>query len=154
MKKVIIVLAIVFMSATIVSANTVRQDCGCGLGGVAFGDKEGLLWDLLGTFFNGVSGNQTFAMSTGTLDCDTKGRFTKNDQMNIFVSENMDALAVDIATGQGESLEALAEIAQVPAEKHAILFTSLQKNFSKIYPSDQVTHTTVAEQISHIIENI
>lgn len=154
MKKLVIVLAIVFLSATIVSANTVREDCGCGLGGVAFGEKEGLLWDLLGTFFNGVCGNQTFGMSSGTLDCDTQGRFTKNERMNIFVAENMDSLAVDIATGKGESLEALAEIAEVPVEKHMILFVLLQKNFNQIYPSGKTTHSMAVEQISHIIENI
>ncbi len=155
LKKSILVLAINFLEASVASAKTVREDAGCGLGGVAIGEKEGLSWDLLGTFLNSLSGNQTFGMSSGTLDCDPSAKkIAKNDQLKIYVADNIDGLAVDIAAGQGETLEALAEIANIPAEKQDRFFAHLQDNFDYIYPSAQVSHDTIVERIINITENI
>jgi len=122
MKKIVITVILCLVMVNVAFANTVRQDCGCGLGGIAIGDKEGLLWNLLGTFLNGMCGNQTFAMSSGTSDCGVPERLAILDQMNIFVADNMDALAVDIAQGNGDSLDALAEIATIqnPNARHSI----------------------------------
>src|SRR6056297_3858851 len=76
MKKMLITVLICFSEVSLASVcmaedqvRTVREDCGCGLGGYAIGEETGLLWKLLGTFLNGLCGNQTFAMSTGTLGC-------------------------------------------------------------------------------------
>lgn len=154
MKKVMLVMLIIVAMVGTATANTVRQDCGCGLGAVAIGQKEGLVWNLLGTFLNGLCANQTFAMSSGTLDCGPMKKFVQNEKLDIYVADNMDALAIDIATGQGESLSALAEISQVPIEKRARMFTALQQNFDLIYPSADVTHKDVAGKISEIIETI
>ena len=63
---------------------------------------------------NGTSGNQTFGVTTGTSKCEQPSKFAQNDQVNEFVLANMDNLAKDIAMGQGETLETLAELLQVP----------------------------------------
>lgn len=152
MKKFFIALAVVAMVSTTSMANTVSQDCGCGLGKLLIGEKEGLVWNLLGTCLNGLSGNQTFAMTTGTLGCDYGGKFVKNEKMNSFVADNLDNLAIDIASGNGESLNALAEIAQV--EDKANFFAQLKANFDSIYPSANVDHKHVVTEINNIIANI
>ena len=54
-------------------------------------------------------------------------------------------LAIDIAAGEGETLEALAEIALV-SDKTAF-FTTLQNNFDTIYPSDDVSYNHVSTAI-------
>jgi len=154
MKKIVITVILCLMMVSVASANTVRKDCGCGLGGMAIGDKEGLLWNLLGTFLNGLCGNQTFAMSSGTSDCGVPEKLAIFDQMNIFVADNMDALAVDIAQGNGESLDALAEIARVSETNRPVLYSALQNNFSRIYPNTEVTSDTVVTEISKIMETI
>lgn len=154
MKKLLLAFVAVMMISSASYANTVAQDCGCGLGKVLIGEKEGLVWNLLGTFLNGLCGNQTFAMTTGTLGCDYGGKLVMNEKMNIFVADNMDSLATDIASGQGESLEALAEIARVPSENQGRLFTMLQANFESIYPDAEVSHKHVVNSISDIIASI
>jgi hypothetical protein len=154
MKKIAIALILCLMMVSVASANNVRKDCGCGLGGMAIGDKEGLLWNLLGTFLNGMCGNQTFAMSTGTSDCGQPEKLAILDQMNIFVADNMDALAVDIAQGNGDSLDALAEIAKISEPNRPVFYSALQNNFNRIYPNTDVTSDTVVTEISKIIETI
>lgn len=144
MKKLIIAVSLLLFTTT-AYANTVSQDCGCGLGHVLIGDKEGLVWGVLGTCLNGTFGNQTFGMTTGTLGCDTGGKIVMNEKINIFVADNMDNLAIDIATGQGETLDALAEIAQVSDKD--FFFTKLQSNFDKIYPTDDAGYSHVSGTI-------
>ncbi|MFO7840104.1 MAG: DUF3015 family protein [Desulfosalsimonadaceae bacterium] len=133
---------------------TVREDCGCGLGGYAIGEETGLAWKLVGTFLNGICANQTFAMSSGTLDCGEVHSLAMNEQLNRYVADNMDSLAVDIAQGDGESLDAVAEIANVPEKKRPDLNTKLQQNFEKIYSSSGVTYKNVVIEISRIVHTI
>ncbi|MFO8048837.1 MAG: DUF3015 family protein [Desulfosudaceae bacterium] len=157
MKKItvsILACLLIVSMVSVASANNVREDCGCGLGGMVIGEKEGVVWKLVGTCLNGLSGNQTFAMSSGTLDCGRDPLMAKYEKMNIFVSDNMDTLANDIARGEGESLEALAEIAEVSTDKQPVLFSALQNNFEKIYPTTQVTDQEVVNEISRIIKTI
>jgi hypothetical protein len=154
MKKMILAISVILMMSGAAYANTVSQDCGCGLGRVLIGDKEGLVWNLLGTCLNGTCGNQTFGMTTGTLGCDTGGKIVMNEQVKIFVADNMDNLATDIASGQGESLDALAEIAGIPADKKASAYTALQANFDSIYPDAHVSDVHVSASINEIIANI
>lgn len=157
MKKTgIVLLTVLFVviSVSAANANTVREDCGCGLGAVAVGEKEGLFWNLLGTCLNGISGNQTFGMTSGTLDCGKTDSMAKLDKMNIYVSDNMDSLAVDIAQGSGESLDALAEIAEIPNAKKQALYSALQNNFQLIYSNADVTHKSVVDKINQIINTI
>ncbi len=154
MKRAFIAVAICLVMVSVAAANTVREDCGCGLGGYAIGDKEGLVWNLVGTFLNGISGNQTFAMSTGTLDCGRPTKLAVREKIDTYVSDNMDVLAADIARGHGEALDALAEIAGIPAEKKAEFYSILQNRFTDIYASEDVTSTTVAAEIAKVLDTI
>ncbi|MCP4163212.1 MAG: DUF3015 domain-containing protein [Deltaproteobacteria bacterium] len=154
MKKFFIALAVVAMMSAPTMANTVAQDCGCGLGKVLLGDKEGLVWNLLGTCLNGTSGNQTFGMSTGTLGCGPMDKFVQNEKMDSFVADNLDNIAIDIAAGNGESLSALAELAQVSVENQDNFFAQLKANFDNIYPTANVDHKHVVTTINNIVANI
>lgn len=154
MKKIILAILMSLMLVTTVSANTVREDCGCGLGAEAIGQKEGLVWNLLGTFLNGLCANQTFAMSTGTLQCGKPEKMVMLEKMNIYVADNMDSLAVDIAQGEGESLDALAEIAQVTPENRMNFNLALQDNFDYIYQDQNVQHGEVTSRITEIMNSI
>jgi len=62
----------------------------------------------------------------------------------------MDNLAKDIATGQGEFIETLAELMEVPAEKRNETFSLLQSNFSNIFTSQEIDHITVIENIMKV----
>lgn len=154
MKRVAVLFVAFLMMTGVSFAANVAENCGCGLGKELIGEKEGLGWNLLGTCLNNTSGNQTFGMTTGTLGCDTGTELVMREQLDIFVADNMDSLAVDIAAGHGESLDALAEIAQVSPDSQGVLFARLQENFDRIYPNAQVSHEQVAENINSIISAI
>lgn len=154
MKKWIAALgALMVLSGTSYAA-TVSEDCGCGLGKELIGEKSGLGWNLLGTSLNGTSGNQTFGMSSGTLGCGKTEKFVSNERMDIFVADNMDGLAVDIASGNGENLDALMEIAQVSGADKAAACEALQANFDTIYPTADVNDTAVAQSIRGVLAQI
>ncbi len=153
MKNFFLALALVAMVSTSSMAN-VASDCGCGLGQVIIGQKSGFLWNLLGTCLNGTLGNQTLGMTTGTLGCRSSigGKLVKNEKLNSFVADNLDNLAIDIASGNGESLNALAELAQIDDKVN--FFAQLKANFDSIYSSANVDHKHVVKEINNIIANI
>ncbi|MFP4030555.1 MAG: DUF3015 family protein [Desulfococcaceae bacterium] len=153
MKKLLVAFAILAMTAAPALA-VPPSNCGCGIGTMVFEGQDGLASQVLAATTNGIFGNQTFGISTGTLGCDRPAAFVQNEEVNRFVSENMDNLAVDIATGQGESLDALSEMIRVPSEKRTNFNAALQANFETIYPTPQVTHDHVVEQIAAVYAQI
>ncbi len=157
MKKVAFLVTALLVFVTTAYAggpSNVRSNCGCGLGYILFKDSKnpGVLIQIFAATTNGTFGNQTFGISSGTLGCGQPSSLAKTEQMNRFVAENMDNLAVDIAAGQGETLDALAEIAEVAPAKRPQLYSALQKNFEKIYFQDSVNNHTVVTDVTGIIE--
>ena len=104
MKK-LMVLAIMVMGVEAVAAG--YGAAGCGLGAVLFEGKNDKVSQVLAATTNGTSGNQTFGITTGTLNCDT-GRLRVS--RTSFIEANKFALANDIARGEGETLAALSNL--------------------------------------------
>ncbi|MFW5860878.1 MAG: DUF3015 family protein [Spirochaetota bacterium] len=154
MKKTVLLMALcMFVAAVSISeAGVVRNNAGCGLGSMAFGDKDGLLFQLLASSTNGICGNQTFGMTSGTLGCAPMKGIVSNEKINNYVADNMDNLATDIAKGQGEYLNTLAVLMDVPENDRTQLYTKLQSNFSKIYTSENVTSEEIVQNISKVTD--
>lgn len=148
--KRITMMAVSMMLVGSAYAGSVRENCGCGVGSLAFGDQEGLISQVLAATFNGVSGNQTFGITSGTLDCKQFNGLTSNRQIRQFVADNMDQLAIDMAMGKGQSLEALADLMSVSKDERAALFGSLQQNFDHIFTSENVTPAQVVAGIADV----
>jgi hypothetical protein len=128
-----------------------RNNTGCGLGSILFKDQDGVLSQVCAVTFNGSFGNQTFGITSGTLECAKPASFAANQKLNRFVSDNMDNLAVDISKGSGEYLATLAVLMDIPVAEREQLYRTLQANFASIYPSDQVTHVDVLQSIERIV---
>lgn len=151
MRKVLIVGMASVMMAASASAATIREQCGCGLGSLALGDQESsMVLACVAAVLNGISGNQTFGITSGTLDCEPASGFVSRKEVEQFVSNNMDHLAMDMAQGRGETLDALADLMQVAGNDRLNLYAELQINFDKVFPSDQVTAVDVVNQIESI----
>lgn len=122
---------------------------GCGLGNMLFQEigQDSILFQVFAVTTNGTLGNQTFGISSGTLECKQPSKVVTNEKTNRFVADNMDSLAQDMAAGQGETISTLAELMEVPVEKRADFYVSLQSNFSNIYASE---HTQSAEVLDKI----
>ena len=132
MKKLICAVAVsaMFMMPSVAKADNV----GCGLGGVVLKGHNGVGWDLLATFLNSLSGNQTFGISSGTSGC-IHGSTISGGSGKIaeLIDQNMDQFAMDAAKGQGETIDAIAEILNVPADKVGAV---AKANFSAIFSED------------------
>ena len=73
---------------------------GPGLGYVVFGDQNGPVYDLLAATTNGTFCSQGFAITFGTSGY--SGGLIGMEETDKFIADNMDALATDIAMGEGE----------------------------------------------------
>lgn len=136
MKK-IIAGAILAASSTMAFAN---GPAGCGLGtAVIFKDANEWHEHVLAATTNGTSGNQTFGMTSGTLGCEAANGPLAGVQT--FMDNNMDQLAMDVSKGQGETLDALAEIIGVEAADQATFNTQLQANFDSMFSAEATSET-------------
>ena len=130
------------------------KNTGCGLGSIAWEGQNGLVSQTFAATTNGTFGNQTFGITSGTSNCEQYSTFTENRKLNTYVADNMDNLARDIARGQGEYLNTLAVLMEVPEAKRATFSSRLQDHFSDIYSSEKVTHSDVLQKILVVAEAI
>jgi hypothetical protein len=133
------------------SALANQSNTGCGLGSIIFKGQEGLVSQTCAATFNGIYGIQTFAITTGTSNCQKPTSFTSNEKLIKFVSDNMDNLAMDISKGGGEYLSTLAVLMDTPVEQRTALYQTLQASFSRIYTSESVTNVDVLQNIEKIL---
>ena len=146
MKK-FITLATVSLFALGASASYAGGNTGCGLGSVLLKGKKGKVWELAATCLNGLCGNQSFAITSGTLGYQ-EGAVIGMNRVETFVAQNMDNLANDIAKGNGEYVDTLASLLEV---KDADAFkANLKSNFAKIYTSDSITSKEVVANIKEV----
>ncbi|MBE9536555.1 MAG: DUF3015 family protein [Proteobacteria bacterium] len=153
MKKTLACLAgaVFLFSGTAFADN--RRNTGCGLGNLVLGDAAYSNTTLGQSFVattNG-SGSQTIGITLGTSNCEKPSTFVKNERLHEFVVANMDELAKDIAVGEGESLDTLAELMEITPDARAEAYAKLQSNFDKIYTSSSVTAAHVVDSISAVL---
>ena len=131
-----------------------KTNVGCGLGTLLWQDHDSVASQVLAVTTNGTFGNQTFGITSGTLECDKPQALVKNEKLNIFVSENMDNLAKNLAQGSGEYLDTLAVLMEIPIDDRQHFRGKLQQNFSIIYTSNEINHIDVINNIEDIFSNI
>ncbi len=108
---------------------------GCGLGSLAFKEqKDSKVMQVLAATVNGTSGNQTFGISTGSLNCEIDGTLAaRYSQQDMFVAANYEQLTKEAAVGEGESLAALAELLGCGKDKAQDLGTLTRAHYSTIF---------------------
>ena len=151
MKKIVIFSLVLCFAATIAHAGT-RENTGCGLGSMIFQGQDGLLSQTLAATTNGICGNQTFGITSGTLDCEQHTALVQNKAIRKFVADNMDSLAKNIAMGHGESLTTLAEMMEIPNDERTEFYYTLQFNFDAIFPAADVTPLDVVKNIDSVLK--
>jgi len=144
-------IAILCTFAAVGAISADQSNTGCGIGTMIFEGKDGLLSQISAATTNGTFGNQTFGITSGTVNCKKASSFVAYEKLNKFVGDNMDNLAMDMSKGSGEYLSTLAVLLDVPVEKRAQLYSVLQTNFSKIYTSESVTHIDVLNNIEAVL---
>jgi len=129
-------------SVSLVAGNT---QTGCGLGTQVIKNPDSAVMYAFQATTNGTSGNQTFGITFGSLGC-KKVKFVMNDRAEEFVAANMDSLAKEMAKGQGESMDTLAELLKI--KDKSAFFAALQSNYTSIYLNSKVEMSDVLGSVS------
>ncbi len=118
---------------------------GCGLGSLVVKDKPGAI-QIVGAILNDILFPQTFAITTGTSNC-------SHDMSHaaLFISINRDALAKDIARGQGETLDGLTRL--MGCSDPSAVGNSLQQHYSEIFPAADVSSLAIQSTIQSTLES-
>lgn len=135
MKKIILGVALTAAASTSFAAS--YGPAGCGLGSsVVFPNASSLPEHVLAATTNGISGNQTFGMTSGTSGCEAGSPMAG---VQSYMDQNMEQLAADAARGEGESLQALIALIGVEAADQAEFTQTMQANFDQIFASTEAT---------------
>jgi hypothetical protein len=121
---------------------------GCGLGSIFFEPNSGAFMQILAATTNGSSANQTFGITSGTSNCDSGDG--GGDSAANFVATNRVAMSKDIARGQGETIQSVAELAG--CQNSAAVGVTLQKNFGAIFPNAQVSDQEVGKSVVRVLK--
>ena len=146
MLKKIAVAAVLVMGSSVAMAD---PDVGCGVGSTIWEGQSGKIAKILAGTTNGIFTNQFLGITFGTLGCGGNGKVTA--QVVTFTNENAEVLARDMAVGQGESLNVLAELMQIKATDKARFFAVSKANFAEIYSSKNQNTLQVLDALQGVM---
>jgi Protein of unknown function (DUF3015) len=145
MKKFIVVMAIALMSVSAFAGK--YGSAGCGLGSMIFEGDQTWWKQVLAATSNGLSGNQTFAITLGTSNCDSPAPL-KVGQAEAFVEANKVALANDIARGNGETIVGLSKV--YGCSNSMEFGRALKSNYNTIFTSNSATSSEITHNINSV----
>ena len=148
MRTRIFVCFVFFVLMAFSKAGEVQDNCGCGLGTTIFEGKDTMVIQVLAITSNAPT--QLFGISSGTLGCEQPIQIVQQERLNIFVSQNLDNIAMNISKGQGEYLDTISTILKLPAPMQQQFYSKLQSNFTNIFHSESVSSTDVTNTISRV----
>ncbi|MFP4561146.1 MAG: DUF3015 family protein [Thiohalorhabdus sp.] len=139
------------LTALPISSALAKDSTGCGAGTMLFDGQEGVAPQVLAVTTNGILGNQTFGISSGTLGCDQDGVVRSKEKVAKFIDDNMNKLAADMASGGGETLASLADLMGVAKEDRPAFYRSAKEHFPRIYADDEVVAGEVMENLNEVL---
>jgi len=129
------------------SAAFADNNVGCGLGTQMWAGTDGFVVQMLATVTNGSTATQTFGISSETSGCTRGGTITAEHRLNMFAGANIDRLARDMATGEGETLETLAHLMEVQETERPAFYRLTKSHFGQIFASEE---TSAGEMLTNI----
>jgi Protein of unknown function (DUF3015) len=127
------------------------SSAGCGVGTILFEGQKGVAPQVLAVTTNGTFGNQTFGISSGTLGCTQDGIVRPPTEVRMLLVSSLDNLATDVARGDGETLDSLAQAMAIENPDRPVFFAALQDNFTRIFPNENVTADEVITSINAVL---
>lgn len=124
-------------------------DVGCGVGTQVWAGQKGTIPKILAATTNGTTTNQLLGITFGTLGCNKGGTVTA--QAIKFTNENAENLARDMAVGQGESLNVLAELLNIPQADKSRFFEVSKVNFTEIFSEENQNSLQVLSSLQNVM---
>jgi hypothetical protein len=129
------------------SASAFAGDSGCGLGSVII-QKNSKLLQLLSMTTNSFFFTQPLGITSGTSGCSASGLVQNDKELQYFVEINNDDISREMARGEGEKMEILAQLngcTNPEAQKAFLKMT--QGSYQDIYPSPEEKAENVVMRI-------
>ena len=153
MMKKLIVLAVALTFIPAASALAEDTGAGCGLGNMVFKGNKKVVHQVLAATTNGLAGNQTFGITSGTSGCTNDGMVKNDQKVKVFASINLENLSQQMARGQGEHLASLATLLGIPAERHAAFFALTQARYTTLFASQGTTSSEMLVALNHVMSD-
>jgi hypothetical protein len=113
---------------------------GCGLGSLLFGPSSNSTGpQILAATTNGIFGNQTFAITSGTLNCSSGGVVKAQREQAAFAEVNFQDLKRNMSTGGGEFLASFSTLLGCTDESKPAFYKMTQAKYESILPSEKTT---------------
>ena len=151
MKRNILVITLLVALFPLTAMSQQNNVGSCGWGSKLFDGQRGIAPQVLAATTNGTSGNQTFAVTSGTSGCTQDGMVKSTWKTAAYMDANMTKVARDMSRGQGESLDSLALLIGVKAEHKDLFTTALKANFGSIFTSKDSSSAEVLASIKAVL---
>ncbi|MDO9118633.1 MAG: DUF3015 domain-containing protein [Nitrospira sp.] len=157
MKRVLLAsLAVAFMGMQAGLAMAANPDTGpgCGLGKLAWQNyphQKVIGVQTMEATTNGLMGNQTFGISSGTSGCTNDGKFWAQEKVNVFAALNFENLAQDMAQGQGEHLTSLATLMGIPAAQQPAFFAMTQEKYASLMSAGETSPVALVKALNDAV---
>lgn len=137
MRKLPVVAAVLVtltMSSAVLAAG--YGAAGCGWGGKVI-QKNDILAQLGATALNGISSNQSFAISSGTSGCGKSGAAQSQTEQSQFVESHYQNLAKEMAAGEGEGVDTLAGLLGCSPDQTKNFASYVKRNYGSIFKMEE-----------------
>src|SRR3990167_121362 len=157
MKKVILLGVVgVFLAMQGGLAMAANPDTGpgCGLGKLAWQNyphQKVIGIQTMEATTNGLMGNQTFGITSGTSGCTNDGKFWASEKVNVFAALNFENLAQDMAQGQGEHLASLATLMGIPAAQQPTFFAMTQEKYVSLVSAGETSPVALVKALNEAV---
>jgi len=126
----------------------------CGWGNLLLEGSSGTASHVLAATTNGTSGNATFGMTSGTNGCSTSDKLTYSGQQLAAIPGFMEAVAQDMAKGEGEALNALALSYEIKDQADQAAFAkAMQQNFAQVFNQENISSEVFLNNIEIVMKN-
>jgi len=150
MKKITLFLSLALLGLPMIGMADTGP--GCGWGTMLFEGKDGVGSNVLAATTNGFLGNQTFGLTSGTAGCDGNKPVTTS-AADKFLDSNLEKVAKDMSTGQGESLATLASLIGISDSEKNHFYTVTQQHFAAIFSKTDCTSKEVLDALKTVMQN-
>lgn len=127
---------------------------GCGLGKLAWQNyphQKVIGIQTMEATTNGLMGNQTFGISSGTSGCTNDGKFWAQEKVNVFAALNFENLAQDMAQGHGEHLASLATLMGIPADQQPAFFAMTQAKYASLVTAGETSPVAMVKALNEAV---
>lgn len=150
MKNMFLAGALALIAAPAMAQST-ADSSGCGVGTILFEGQQGVAPQVLAVTTNGIYGNGTFGITSGTLGCNSDGVVASPAAVRLVTASSLDVLSAEVAQGEGETLDAIGVLFGVEEADRAHFKTAMKNNFDTVFASADVTADDVVAGMTEVM---